>query len=129
MTLRKPGISLSVVLMILFAAFTVGFFFGRNTIQNEIIVSVSREMTTMPTETTKASNTASESKIVFPIPINRAGKEELMALPGIGEVLAKRIVAYRKQNGYFRTAEELLNVEGIGKQRLEEILDLIVIGG
>ena len=52
-----------------------------------------------------------------------------MALPGIGEVLAERIVAYREENGNFSSPEELLNVEGVGKKRLEEILDLITIGG
>lgn len=52
-----------------------------------------------------------------------------MALPGIGEVLARRILAYRDQNGSFSTVEELLNVDGIGKKRLEEIWDLITIGG
>ena len=52
-----------------------------------------------------------------------------MTLPGIGEVLALRIIAYREDNGGFRAPEELLNVEGIGKKRLEEIMDLITLGG
>ena len=52
-----------------------------------------------------------------------------MALPGIGDVLAQRIVDYRLENGSFSTLEELLNVEGIGKKRLEEIMDMITLGG
>ena len=44
-------------------------------------------------------------------------------------MIAERIVAYRDENGSFDAPEELLNVEGIGKKRLEEILDLITIGG
>ena len=52
-----------------------------------------------------------------------------MALPGIGEVLAERILNFREEHGNFSSVDELLNVEGIGKKRLEEILDLITVGG
>ena len=52
-----------------------------------------------------------------------------MALPGIGETLALRILSYREKHGSFSRVEELLNVEGIGKKRFEEILDLIIILG
>ena len=68
-------------------------------------------------------------RLAYSILLNQADKETIMALPGIGEVLAERIVAYRQENGAFSSPEELLNVEGIGKKRLEEILDFISIGG
>ena len=67
--------------------------------------------------------------VTFPIDINRADTEQLTALPGIGEVLAKRIIAYREENGSFLSTDELKNVEGIGEKRLEAIVDLITIGG
>jgi len=49
-----------------------------------------------------------------PIEINRASAAELEALPGVGPVLAERIVAYRREHGPFRAAEELMAVRGVG---------------
>ena len=40
-----------------------------------------------------------------------------------------RILSYREEAGGFSRIEDLLNVEGIGKKRFEDILDLITIGG
>ncbi len=53
--------------------------------------------------------------------INTAGKDDLIALPGIGEALAGRIILYRQKNGPFRNVEDLLNVKGIGKKKLSRI--------
>ena len=50
-------------------------------------------------------------------------------LPGIGPLLAGRIVAYREENGPFEIPGELMNVEGIGEKKLEEIWDYITTGG
>ena len=61
--------------------------------------------------------------------VDLADAEQLTALPGIGEVLAGRIVAYREENGSFLSTQELQNVEGIGEKRLDAILDLITVGG
>ena len=60
---------------------------------------------------------------VEPIDINRAGAEELTALPGIGPALAQRIVAYREEHGPFPSIEALQQVSGIGPQTVQGILD------
>lgn len=129
--MRKPKISVLVILTITFAAFTLGFLLGRNQNQGAVSVELPQHMLTMPTQPpeTVAQATEVTESITFPIDINHAEKEKLMALPGIGEVLAQRILDYREENGYFSSVEELLNVDGVGKKRLEEIWDLILIGG
>jgi competence protein ComEA len=50
--------------------------------------------------------------------INRATKDELRALPGIGENYAARILLYRKEHGPFKTVDELVNVRGIGPKKM-----------
>ncbi|MFQ5523872.1 MAG: helix-hairpin-helix domain-containing protein [Acidimicrobiia bacterium] len=59
------------------------------------------------------------------ISLNRATAEELEALPGVGPVLAERIVAYRDQNGPFNEIEDLLDVPGIGEAILASLRDLV----
>lgn len=62
------------------------------------------------------------------IDLNRAAKEDLMRLPGIGEKIAERIVLYREKNGPFRTVAELRRVRGIGKKKLERIMPYCMVG-
>jgi len=53
--------------------------------------------------------------------LNSAGPEELCTLPGIGEVKAAAIIAWRKQNGAFQSVDDLLKVSGIGPKTLAKI--------
>ena len=61
--------------------------------------------------------------------LNTAGLSELEALPGIGSVLAERIVAWREEYGAFVSAEQIMDVEGIGEGKYAEIKDLIYVEG
>jgi len=58
---------------------------------------------------------------LHPLDINRATRKELVTLPGIGPVLAERIVIYRKEKGPFTDVSELKEVRGIGEKRYERI--------
>ena len=78
-------------------------------------------------ETNAEESTAEDDTGTVKVNINTASKQELMSLPGIGEVMSDRIIAYRSDVGPFRTAEELRNVKGISKRKLEQLLPFIVI--
>ena len=60
---------------------------------------------------------------VFPIDINAASASGLQKLPGIGPVIAERIIEYRSINGPFESLDSLINVRGIGPAKLKAILD------
>ena len=59
--------------------------------------------------------------------LNTASKIELIALPGIGEVYAQRIIDYREQNGGFAAIEEIMQVKGIGEAVFHKIKDKITV--
>lgn len=59
--------------------------------------------------------------------INTASEHQLQRLDGIGETTARAIVEYREANGSFKSADELLNVKGIGEKTLEKFRERIVV--
>lgn len=126
---NKVSVLLAVVTA-LFVGFTLGLFVGRNSGSGTVTLAVPAQMQTAPTAAaTAAAETVPEETVSFPVNINTADADTLTALPGIGQVLAERIVAYRRQNGPFRAIEEITEVEGIGEKKAEAILDLITVGG
>jgi len=60
--------------------------------------------------------------------INTAERWLLEVLPGIGEIRAGAILDYREENGPFRTAADLMNVEGIGPEIYSGLRDLVTVG-
>jgi competence protein ComEA len=62
------------------------------------------------------------------ININTAGVDELNRLPGIGPATAQNIVDHRKENGPFRSIEELVQVKRIGPSLLNKIRNEITVG-
>jgi competence protein ComEA len=73
-----------------------------------------------------ARSASSRRAVTFPLDLNHARIEELMALPGIGPKLAQRVVEYRQSQGGFRNVDELRKVRGIGQKRMERLRPLVV---
>ncbi|MEK6577328.1 MAG: helix-hairpin-helix domain-containing protein [Nitrospirota bacterium] len=61
--------------------------------------------------------------------INEADKDQLIRLPGVGEKLAGEIIKYRKVNGEYKTAEEIMNANGIKEKRYSVISRYLAVSG
>lgn len=101
-------------------AFVLGMFTGRNTNLPYKELQYNDNAVITPDNDMTVSNK---------LDINTANKEQLMELPGIGDVIAERIIAYRTTNGPFSAVDQILNVEGIGKTKFQQIETYIYVGG
>ncbi|MBI3312033.1 MAG: helix-hairpin-helix domain-containing protein [Candidatus Omnitrophica bacterium] len=73
----------------------------------------------------QAAGKPAESFVSLRVAVNRANEAELVALPGIGPVTARRILEERRRGGRFVTARDLLRVKGISAKTLEKIHRLV----
>ena len=68
-----------------------------------------------------------ESNDTGPVNINRADKNALCTLPGIGETRAEAIIEYRKKHGGFEKPEDIMKVSGIGEATYSELEGKITV--
>ena len=68
------------------------------------------------------------SRRVDPVDVNLAGADDLDRLPGVGPATAAAIIAYREQHGPFRSVDDLAEVRGIGRAKLEQLRPLVRVG-
>ncbi len=104
--LRLPSLSLLIVIVFLVSS---------------ACVTRSRSQSVLVHAAVAQSQTASR------VNLNTAGARELAALPGVGKVIAERIVAHREQFGRFRRAEHLLMVRGISDRKFRELRNSISV--
>ena len=77
--------------------------------------------------TTSISTNTTGKKQNTKVNINTATQTELETLPGIGPSTASKIVSYRKENGKFKSIEEIKKVNGIGESKYKKIKELIKV--
>lgn len=137
--MKQRNIEIAMLLVaVAFIAFCLGLFIGKR--HEPDVVTITTELA-LPQTDAPASQPASEESgesepptesaaayISGQLNINTATTQELATLPGIGEKLAQRIVAYRESNGPFSSVEELCSVSGIGEKRLDAIREYITVG-
>lgn len=111
---------------IVFICFLIGFFLGRVSTRDQVTAQSihQREESEIVNQFHTEQNTTNGK-----IDINSASVHQLQMLPNIGEVLAKRIVEYRNQNGPFSTIDDLLWINGIGEKTLDDLRQYITVGG
>lgn len=135
--LRKWAV---LALVVLALVFSVGFLLGRASVPYPIGAAVSRvpETNTENEKQDAEENEAADSAAAETdgadqaapqgiVNINTADADALQTLPGVGEVLAGRIIEYRELSGGFVTVEQLMEVSGIGQQKFDALRDDITV--
>ena len=97
----------------------------------QIYVPYESELEDLPVYNMQDSSSVSYSNGVYSsdgrLNINKASKEDLMTLNGIGETRAEAIIAYRDSHGLFNSVDEIMNVSGIKEGVYNNIKDYITL--
>lgn len=78
-------------------------------------------------ENLSGSGEVAPSRVAGKLNLNRATESEFDGLPGVGPVLAKRIVDYRSAHGNFSSISELQKVSGIGSAKFNELQNFVTV--
>ena len=142
-TVRITGTEkLLIALAAAFVLFASGYFLGRNSALSDVTVQSTAGLLAAPSaaqqaeeqpdspalQPADAADAPASSAPQQRVNINTADAALLDTLPGIGTVLAGRIIADREENGPYEAVEDITRVPGIGEKILENLYDLITVG-
>lgn len=116
----KNGRTIMLLVCALSLTLVIGIFIGRN---------LRTEYVKLPQNDKIKAISATEVPKDYRLDVNTATKLQLMELPGVGEMIADRIISYRTENGPYTSVDDLLNVEGVGEKKLRQLETLIKVGG
>lgn len=123
----KTLVFIAAILVVAVVFYSFGYFRAQiddSRLANKYTVNV--ENTSAPASAAKSEGNDEKSKEGL-IDINTASAEELDKLPGIGPVLAERIIEYRDINGKFEYRFNIMDVSGIGTGIYNDIKDSIYV--
>ena len=106
-----------------------GYFLGRRSGDGVILTTqrAPQETETAALRTLSPVSASSAEPTEGRLDLNRASLEDLMGLPGIGEVRAQAILDYRAEHGAFEFTTDLMNVNGIGEGIFAGLRDLVCV--
>lgn len=81
----------------------------------------------LPEQTVSSERALQQIESDGKINLNTASLDQLKTLPGIGDVLAQRILDKKTELGSFHSVEDLLNVSGIGEKKFNDIKDRVSV--
>ncbi len=126
---KQLRVLLTLLVAVTFLASATPMFASSSTKKEDSKKTTTSKSTKSKKKDTKKSNKAKSAKKVSKdskkapfkgkMNINKASKEELMKLPGIGEAKADKILKARKKMGKFKTAKDLMEIPGIGEQTVK----------
>ncbi len=121
------GYSLLIKFAMLVATIAVVLWIGWPVPKEEISQTQPEQSIAIQVPETSPVTSVPTVKAASKVNLNRASADELQILPGIGPVLAQRMVDWRKAHGRYRTVDDLQEVKGIGKKRLEQLRPLVSV--
>ena len=115
---KAPWIMLGITCAFLFLL--IGMFLGRNSSHGYLSIDHMIESHTQQAETQEANHNGK-------IDLNTATLDQLQLLPGIGQSIAQKIMEYRSIHNGFTSVEELIQIQGIGEKKFEQIKQYIEV--